>query len=151
MNPSVLPVAAAMTFTPVAIALLGKLFPPAELGVHEFAALRARNGWINGIACALCVICFFGPLVPLFTGDKAWVQRFYGVGWPALGLTFGAAVIIPCLWITIATAPFGLGRFHEFWRYYERKYRVGMAGVMAIYIPLGVIGAISAVKFIERS
>jgi hypothetical protein len=135
-----LPIAAAIGLTPLVIRLLGWLFPPTGGSAFETRhPLDRHNGWINAVGGLLCCGGLFLPLI-LFGKD------FNRVGWPALGLGFGSAIILPCAWIGLATLPFGWQRFRSFLRYYERKYKIGLAGVVAIYVPLALVGVTSVIE-----
>lgn len=139
-----LPIFAAIALTPLVMRGLGKLFSPAQPDEFEdFRELQARNGWINAVACWLCVGGVFLPFV-LFG------RRLKDVGWPALGLAFGAAVVLPCLWVCIATVPRGLARYREFWRFYELRYHIGITGITVIYVPIAILGMASVLELIRR-
>ena len=77
-------------------------------------------------------------------------KRTNTVGWPALGLAFGGSVVIPWLVICILTLPAGLSRYHEFWRYYEIHYGIGMTGIKVVYVPLAFIGAASVYELFRQ-
>jgi hypothetical protein len=139
-----LPAFAAVAFTPVAVALWSKLFPPSKLGVLEnLGELHLRNSWIDAVACFVCGAGFVLPIV-LFWSE------IDSVGWPSIGLAFGAGIVLPCIWICIATLPFGLSRYRGFWRFYEQRYRIGMTGIMIIYVPFALLGLVSALELVRR-
>jgi hypothetical protein len=128
---------------PLLIQLLGALSPPvAHRLFPNLSRLRARNGWINAVACMLCLAGFISPLL-LFAQDR-------DAGWPAVGLGFGAAVVFPYLWICLTTLPFGLWRYQEFWRFYQLYYGIGIGGIIAIYVPCAAFGAVSLIVLIGR-
>jgi hypothetical protein len=135
-----LPIAVVIGVTPLAIKLLGRLFPPSRgSAFDERDPLDRHNGWINAIAGLLCLGAFFLPFF-LF-----W-REFDRVGWPALGLMFGGAAILPNAWICLATLPFGLDRFHSYWRDSERKLGIGLLGIGFLYVPLALIGLASVIE-----
>ena len=135
---------AAAVLTPLVLALLGALFPPSTKRLFpNLEALRARNGWINGVACVFFFVGFVLPVVLLW---KSTVDP----GLPMLGVCFGGSVVLPYLWICVATLPFGLTRYEEFWRYYQLHYGIGIGGIMVLYVPCVVAGAISIVLLFER-
>ena len=139
-----LPVFATIVLTPMVMRLWSRLSPPANLsGFEDFGALRRRNGWIN-LVFTFAMFCGFA--LPFFLFGR----KLNSVGWPSLGLAFGGAVILPWSWICAATLPLGLSRYHEFWRYYELRYRIGMAGIAAVYLPLAFIGVASVFELFRR-
>lgn len=132
------------TLTPVLMTLWGKMSPVKELSAWEpsFDTLKRRNNIIDGVACVLCLIGIGVPL-PLMQyipeGTHMW----------AVGLGFGLMIILPVLFVTLVTLPFGIGRFLEFWRFYELKYKIGIRGIMVLYIPLMVLGVVSVYEISE--
>lgn len=132
---------AATLLTPLVVTLWSRAFPPAPLSEQENAqTLRARNGWIDGIATVFMFVGLFLPLV-LFG------RNFNAVGIWAVGLMFGLMVSMHFLWVCVATIPFGgLNRFREFWRFYELRWGIGMKGIRAVYIPISLLGLLSVVK-----
>jgi len=64
--------------------------------------------------------------------------------WP-VGMGMGMMVIFPVTFIWLATRRGGIARWHEFWRFYELKWGVGLRGVQWIYAPLAALGAVSLV------
>jgi hypothetical protein len=138
-----LPIVVVIALTPRLMRLLGRLFPPRASTVGPGHPLDRHNGWINGVAGVLCVGAFGLPLL-LFGRD------LNGLGWPALGLGFGAAVAVPFAWVALATLPFGTMRFHSFWREYEQKYRIGLPGLATTFGLMILFGAVSVFELFRR-
>jgi hypothetical protein len=114
-------------------------FPsPANRSSPDYPMLRARNGWINGVALLL-LIAGFGLALLLLPEDAV------GVRWLALGAVCGVAVAVSFAWVCLATLPFGLGRYREFWRFHQLHYEVGTMGTALLASLLAGIGAICAV------
>ena len=133
-----LPILAATCLTPLVVYLWGKAFPPDPLRELESPAdLKARNGWIDVIATCFMFIGMITPIV-LFG------RNLNSVGMPAVGLMFGLMVIFHFVWVCIATLPFGIRRFREFWRFYELRWGIGMRGIKIVYIPFAMLGFFSA-------
>lgn len=126
------------TLTPLIMLLWGALSPVRQQTAWEpsFEQLSKRNWLINGIACAFSLAGIFTPL-PLLSHFPESVH-----GW-LVGLGFGLMVILPVLFISLVTLPYGLARFYEFWRFYELKYKIGIKGIMVVYIPIMVLGVVS--------
>ena len=126
------------TLTPVLMALWGKMSPVRELSGWEptFDTLKRRNNIIDGVACVLCLIGIGVPL-PLMQYIPESTHMW------AVGLGFGLMVLLPVMFVTLVTLPFGIGRFLEFWRFYELKYKIGIRGIIVLYIPLMILGAMS--------
>ncbi len=98
--------------------------------------LRTRNNWIDNL---FTLSMFVGLLLPLpLYYFKIGPQNF----WP-LGLGFGFAIILPVTFVMIITFRKGVDRFHEFWRFYELKWKVGLKGIRLMYIPLALLGLLS--------
>ena len=127
-----------VTLTPLIMMLWGKLSPPKELSNWEpsFEELTKRNRLFNGIACVLCLV---GICLPLFLFNQVPEQVH---GW-LVGLGFGLMVMLPVLFISLVTLPKGLARFYEFWRFYELHYKIGLKGIMVVYIPIMILGVVS--------
>jgi len=132
--------AAVVVLVPVVVSVLALFSPPPSLEYGEtLESLKRRNGSISNIAQALAFLGLVSPLV-LFG------QGINQVGWPALGLGFGLMVILPVLWICIATLPLGIQRFREFWRFTEIHQKCGLGATLAIYVPLAGWGFVSMVS-----
>jgi MFS family permease len=118
--------------------LWSRLSPVRDLSEWEpsFEELTKRNRLLNGIACAFCLAGIFTPL-PLFKYLPEVVH-----GW-LVGLGFGLMIILPVLFISLVTLPKGLPRFHEFWRFYELHYKIGLKGIMVVYVPIMILGLVS--------
>jgi len=105
------------------------------------AELENRNNWIDQIAQ---LFCFLGIAVPmLFYSDEIYKNN----PWP-LGLGVGLMVILPVSFVSVVTFPKGFNRFIEFWDFYEKKYNIGMGGVIAIYTPMACLGFFSVFKLL---
>jgi hypothetical protein len=138
-----LPILAAVALTPLLIRLWGWLSPPRECAGVDLHELRAKNGWIN-ILFTLLMIGSFGLPFLLFG------TRLNNIGLPAIGLAFGGAVVIPWIFVCVITLPFGFARYHEFWLYYEQRYRIGLMGIVVVYVPLALVGAASIIELVRR-
>ena len=127
--------------TPLIIRWWSRATPPAEtsefdsLGKDE---LRERNGRIDTIGTFLS-FCGLATAFPFYFGAVPTNN-----GWP-LGMGFGMMVIFPVTWFWLATRRGGIKRWHEFWRFYELKWGVGLRGLRWLYVPVGLLGIISAV------
>lgn len=114
-------------------------FPsPANRSSPDYPMLRARNGWINGVAL-LVLVTGFG-LTLLFLPEPA-----VGMRWLVLGVACGVAVVVSFAWVCLATLPFGRGRYREFWRFHQLHYEVGTMGTAVLASLLAGIGAICTV------
>lgn len=131
----------ATLLTPLVVTLWSRAFPPAPLAELEDAeTLRARNGWIDGVAT---LFMFGGAFLPLVLFGR----NFNAVGMWAVGLMFGLMVSMHFLWVCLATIPFGgRNRFREFWRFYELRWGIAMKGIRLVYIPISLLGFMSAIK-----
>jgi hypothetical protein len=137
-----LPVAASIALTPLIMRGWAKLAPRRSVDDPLTREnLHRRFSWIDRVAQALFFVGLASPW-PLFNA----IPRHDPAGLWLIGLMFGMAVLIPCLWIALATLPFGLRRFHEFWLFYELRWGVGVKGLLPIYVPLSVLGIVSAVQ-----
>lgn len=132
---------AATLLTPLVVTLWSRAFPPAPLAAQEnIETLRARNGWIDAIAT---VFMFIGLFLPLVLFGRA----FSAVGVWGGGLMLGLMVSMHFVWVCVATIPFGgITRFREFWRFYEMRWGIAMKGIRVVYIPISLLGLLSAVK-----
>ena len=109
-------------------------FPSSEnQSAPDYQTLRARNAWINGVAQVLFVAAF---------GVTLW--RLPRMGLVALGIACGMAVAVPFVWVCLATLPFGLDRYREFWRFHQLHYEMGTMGAVALALPFAAAGAICA-------
>ncbi len=138
--------AGAMAFTPLIMRALAKAFPvrtDADTQDISPKLLHSRNNWIDNVACFLAIVGICAPL-PLYAYvlDK---HNPWGVGFG-----FGLMVILPTLWVATITLPKGVARWVEFWRFYERKYKINLRGVTYIFVPIAVLGVISACKIMKE-
>jgi hypothetical protein len=132
-----LSIAAATLLTPVVVYLWGRAFPPSASNPGERAEdLKARNGWIDGVATFFMFAGLAAPIIFFWRDLNA-------VGAPVIGLMFGLMVIFHFVWVCLATLPFGVQRFREFWRFYELRWGIGVRGIQFVYIPIAMLGVIS--------
>ncbi|MGF6228287.1 hypothetical protein QFZ27_002242 [Inquilinus ginsengisoli] len=138
-----LPIAAAIALAPLVLQLLKSLFPPRRRSSFgPVDPLDRHNGWINGVATVLCIGSFVLPFLLFGNLDH--------VGRPALGLGFGAAAVIPSVWIALATLPFGNERFRTFWHDSVRRYGIGLPGMAIVFGPMFLLGAASVFELMRR-
>ncbi len=148
---AVLPVLTAASLTPLGMALWSYLSPAPPLSdVKKFEDLRSRNGWINAIYTLLMFVGLFLPLVPLVLFGNASGSGPNHAGLLVAGLMLGGSVIVPWIGVAIITLPQGAPRYFEFWRYYEQRYKIGLVGISVVYIPLAIIGIVSAFELYVR-
>ncbi len=134
---------AAAALVVLVLKLVARTFPEKFARYHRNrTSLEARNEWIGEVAEILAIVGFFAPF------GLYW-KHVNEIGWPAIGFQFGAGAILPLVWICAATLPLGRLRFQEFWRYYTLRHNVGVGGLLAVFIPLCVVGAISAIMLIK--
>lgn len=133
-------VVAAMVLTPLIVYLWSRAFPvrgnPEFAGV-EYQTLKKRNGWIDLVATAMMFVGFALPfmLIPYVRKENAvWL----------FGMAIGSMVIFHFLWVCAATRSIGGYRSREFWRFYELRWGIGINGIKFVYIPIGMLGLISA-------
>lgn len=134
------PIIAALFAAPWLMRHLRRWSPPPLPDDGESAVeLRRRNGWIDGIGILLFFGGFYLPLGLLLT-DPALKDSSLLV----VGLAFGAAAILPNLWFGLATLPFGIDRYQEFWRFFQQRYTVGRGVILGFYLTSAAIGVVSA-------
>lgn len=136
-----LPTFAVVALTPLLMLALSRASAPRHVGDIRRRWLIKRNGWIDVVSFVLTIASACSPLF-LF----AELPSHDPLGLWVIGLQFGLMVIIPFVWICVATLPFGEGRFREFWLYYEVRWGVGAVGVGVLAIPLAIIGIISGLR-----
>ena len=140
-------VGASVVLTPLLVKLWTRLAPPATTSEFDHLgldALRARNGRTDNIATLLSMIGICVPLVVIYLGllpPSAWL----------LGLGFGLMVLLPVGYIGVVMLPHGVERFHEFWRFYELRWGIGLRGIRIVYIPTAILGLISLVMVIHSA
>lgn len=137
-----LPIFAAATLTPLAMYFFGRMWPPRRVGEFRRERLKAQYGWIDTVAMLLCMASAVAPLSLL----NLMSSNTDPIGIWIIGLQFGSMVIVPSLWVALATLPFGVHRFRDFWLFYEVRWGVGMRGWCIICLPLGILGVVSAVR-----
>ena len=130
---------------PLIVHWLGRAAPPAETSEFDslgIETLRARNNQIDvvGQVLSFCGLLtafpfYFGPL----NSESPW----------PLGMGFGMMAIFPVTYFWIATRGGGLRRWHEFWRYYELKWGVGLRAVRWVFGPLATLGVISLIMVLS--
>jgi hypothetical protein len=104
--------------------------------------LRARNKWLDR---AFTLLMFVGLLVPFLVMHKLGsVQLDLRV----IGLAFGNMVVLPTAFVAAITLPSGIGRFREFWRYYERKWGIGSKGIAWVYGLLTLVWGVCLVRLL---
>lgn len=134
-------VLASAVLTPLIVYLWSRAFPvrdDLEFASIDYKTLKKRNGWIDWIATVMMFVGLAVPLVvfPFVRKDNAmWL----------VGLAIGSMIIFHFLWVCVATRSFAGRRAREFWRFYEVRWGIGMAGIKFVYIPIGVLGLVSAV------
>jgi hypothetical protein len=125
--------------TPLIVRWWSRATPPAETSPFDslgMEVLRARNNRIDNIGT---VFSFCGMLTAFpfyFGGAKS--NNF----WP-VGLAMGMMVIFPVTFFWLATRHGGVARWHEFWRFYELKWGIGLRGLRWVYVPLAGLGLVS--------
>lgn len=105
----------------------------------NFEKLNRQNKPLDTIAgpLSLVAIVIIALLMPYIPEEKhVW----------ALILGFALAVLFPVLFITFITLPGGAQRFFAFWVYYELNHKADVRWVMALYIPLIILGGVSIQK-----
>jgi len=137
---TILAALASSLLTPLLVIIWSKMAPIATSSKFDkmgFDKLRDRN---NRIDVIFTVFMFVGLVMPLtlYYFNIIGKQNF----WP-VGLAFGFAIILPVSVVAIITLRQSTDRFHEFWRYYELKWKIGLPGIRLLYIPLAIIGIIS--------
>ena len=140
----VLSAIAAAIGTPLIMKWWGRLAPPTQASEFDSLSreeLRRRNNWIDNVACVLALAGIVSPLLLYANGMSRQNP------WP-VGLGFGLMVILPVTLVALLTLPQGLGRFREFWRFYELKYGIGIRGISYVFVPIGVLGIVSIYKLL---
>lgn len=132
------------TITPAIMGVWSKMSPPSEIKSSEkytYDQLSKRNSRINAVASVLSVSGML-LVIPLY---------YFGISknnpWP-LGLGFGLMVVLPVAYISMVTLSSGLGRFLEFWRYYELEYEISIRSLLVVYALLSILGFVSAYQLI---
>src|SRR5262245_24982444 len=104
--------------------------------------LRARNKWLDR---AFTVLMFVGLLVPLLAMQALGsVQLDLRI----IGLAFGNMVVLPTAFVAAITLPSGIARFHEFWRYYELKWGIGLKGIAWVYGLITLVWSVCLVRLL---
>jgi hypothetical protein len=132
--------------TPLLVAGLMRLFPVKSIfseGTRDFEILRARNNWIDVVACVICLLGIWSAVGLYIAGMDS--HDPWG-----LAFGFGMSVLGPLLWISAVTLPGGMWRFAEFWAFYEVKYKVNWKGLAIIFLPLAALGVVSCGVLIAR-
>jgi hypothetical protein len=130
--------------TPFVVRWWSRSAPPAktsefdELGSER---LRARNNRIDVIGTTLS-FCGLLTAFPFYFGSA-----HSNSPWP-LGMGFGMMVIFPVTFFWLATRNGGIARWHEFWRFYELKWGVGLRGLRWVYVPIAALGIVSLVMIV---
>jgi hypothetical protein len=137
-------VLASVVLTPLLVRLWSRLTPPASTSDFDhldFEMLRKRNGGKDNLATLLSLVGICLPLVAIYF-------RLLPATFWLVGLGFGLMVLLPVTYIAAVTLPDGIQRFHEFWRFYELKWGIGLRGIRLIYIPIAVLGLVSLIMVI---
>ena len=140
-------IGASAVLTPLLVMLWARLSPPATTSDFDHLdsdTLRARNGQKDNIATLLSIIGICVPLVVMY------LRLAPGSFW-LVGLGFGLSVLLPVGYIAAVTLPQGAQRFHEFWRFYELKWGIGLRGIRLVYIPIAILGLVCLVMVIQTA
>jgi hypothetical protein len=127
--------------TPLIVRWWSRAAPPAETSEFDslgMDVLRARNNRIDVIGTVLS-FCGLLTAFPFYFGPVK-----SNSGWP-LGMGFGLMVILPVTYFWVATRHGGISRWHEFWRFYELKWGVGLRGLQWLYVPIAGLGIVSMI------
>ena len=138
-------VIASAILTPFIMSWWKRAAPPAKASEFDalgMDALRARNNRIDVIGTALS-FCGLLTAFPFYFGRAHWNSP-----WP-IGLGFGMMVIFPVTFFWAATRHGGIGRWREFWRFYELKWGVGIRGVSWVFVPAAILGIVSLVAILS--
>jgi hypothetical protein len=120
----------------VILAAFRVFFPSFEdRSAPDYPTLRERNVWILAVAQILFVAGF--GLALLWLPEEGTGRR-----WLSIGLACGMAVAVPFAWVCLATLPFGLDRYREFWRFHQLHYELDTKGAVALAAPFAVLGVI---------
>lgn len=134
-------VLASIVLTPIIVYLWGRAFPvrnDPRFAAFDYQTLKKRNGWIDLVATAMMFAGLGTPLllIPFVRKENAmWL----------VGVAIGSMVILHFLWVCVATRSFRGQRAQEFWRFYELRWGIGITGIKFVYVPIGVLGMVSAV------
>lgn len=132
---------ASIVLTPIIVYIWSHAFPvlqEAEFDSVNYETLKKRNGWIDWVAT---LMMFLGLAVPFILYPFIKESNAF---WLA-GLAVGSMIIFHFIWVCAATRSFGGRRAREFWRFYELRWGIGIAGIKFVYIPIGAFGLLSAV------
>jgi hypothetical protein len=132
--------------TPLVMKSWSRMAPVASASEFDrmgMEQMRRRNDWIDNLFTLLMFVGLLSPF--LLYHFKIGPQNF----WP-IGLGFGFAIILPVTFVMLITLRKDTHRFHEFWRYYELKWKVGLKGIRALYIPLAILGLVSLFMIIKN-
>ena len=131
--------------TPLIVRWWSRAAPPAETSAFDslgMDVLRARNNRIDIVGTVLS-FCGLLTAFPFYFGSGK-----SNSGWP-LGMGFGMMVIFPVTFFWLATRHGGLARWHEFWRFYELKWGIGLRGLRWLYVPIALLGIVSSVMVLS--
>jgi hypothetical protein len=131
--------------TPLIVHWWSRAAPPAETSEFDslgMGVLRARNNRIDVIGTLLS---FCGLLIafPFYFGSEK------SNSWWPIGMGAGMMVIFPVTYFWVATRHGGIARWHEFWRFYELKWGIGLRGLRWLYVPLAGLGIVSLVMVLS--
>jgi hypothetical protein len=100
--------------------------------------LKQRNNWIDVAGRFIYVgsyFVFFAGLLYFGLGGNLW----------RVALVFFFPETLALVFVGAATLPHGIKRWHEFWRFHEIKQRSHLYLLLALYIPMGLLGLVSAI------
>jgi multidrug efflux pump subunit AcrB len=134
---------AAVVLTPVLMRLLARRFPTSTGTTVERESLQQQYHRLEVASQFAAFAGMFGSLafvIMLHVGNTPWI----------LGVMFGWLALVPVLLIAAFTLPRGIGRWREFWHYYEIKYRVSLSFIAPVYIALCLLGLVSTLVLFLR-
>jgi hypothetical protein len=122
--------------------LASRLFPPKPTSQFDCISreeLRRRNLWIEVAGTVIwptVMLLIFIGLMTFGLNQSAW----------RIGLLFCFPITVTLVFVCAVTLPRGLSRFREFWRYHELKNGVRLRALLALYIPLAILGFVSLLR-----
>jgi hypothetical protein len=138
---------------PLIMALWKWLAPPARESAFDSMGrdlLAQRNKKLDWLFTALMFVGLMSPLSIALMFLKAKPSNpLLAIGLGAS--SFGLMVARPVLVIALITLREGVGRFREFWRYYEVKWGIGLRGIAWVYVLIGALGPVGLVLMLLGS
>jgi len=144
-NPIAIGTVVAMGLTPIIMRAWARLAPVRQSSAHDrmgYDELKRRNKWLDR---SFTVLMFVGLI--LFSAPLSQLAPFGSTAWLG-GAAIGGMVLLPTLAIGCITLPKGRDRFFEFWRYYEKRWGIGIGGLAMVYGPTGILGLVSCAVII---